>query len=153
MTTPSLPQTNAALRARLEDLLGEYEHLRRQAGAAQQRLRTLTGSARSSDGAVSVEVDSRSRLTRLDIDPKAYRRLSPSQLADEIQSLYAEASSDVTRRAGEVMAPLLPAGASYQRLMDGDADPAELFAEGPLTDETYDQWRARFSRQSTVDPS
>jgi DNA-binding protein YbaB len=152
VTTPSMPQTNAALRARLEDLLGEYERLRRHAGAAQQRLRALTASARSSDGAVSVEVDSRSRLTGLEIDPKAYRRLSPSQLAAEIQRLYAEASADVTRRAGEVMAPFLPPGASYQRLVDGQADPTELFADRPLTDETFDQWRTRFSH-STVDPS
>src|SRR5262249_50057880 len=111
VTTPSLPQTNAALRARLEDLLGEYERLRHQAGAAQQRMRALTGSARSSDGAVTVGVDSRSRLTTLDIDAKAYRRLSPSQLAAEIQRLYEQASADVTRRAAEVMAPFLPAGA------------------------------------------
>jgi DNA-binding protein YbaB len=152
VTTP-LHQTNAALRARLEDLLGEYEQLRRQAGAAQQRMRALTGSSRSSDGAVTVEVDSRSRLTRLEIDAKAYRRLSPSQLAAEIQRLYAQASADVTRRAGEVMAPFLPSTASYQRLVDGEADPAELFAERPLTDETFDQWRARFGGRSTVDPS
>jgi DNA-binding protein YbaB len=153
VSTPSLPQTNAALRARLDDLLGEYERLRHQASTAQQRMRALTGSARSSDGAVTVGVDSRSRLTALEIDPKAYRRLSPSQLAAEVQRLYDQASADVTRQAAEVMAPFLPTGTSYQRLVNGEADPADLLADRPLSDDTYDAWRARFSGQSTVDPS
>jgi DNA-binding protein YbaB len=135
----------------LDDLLSSYEQLRHQFGTAQARLRALSAEAKAADGSVVVGVDSRGRLHRLDIDPRAYRRLSPSQLAAEILRLHGEASADVTRRAGEVMAPFLPAGASYQRLADGDADPADLLAGQPLSDDTFDDWRARFSGVSTVD--
>jgi DNA-binding protein YbaB len=151
VTTPPLPATAAALRARLQDLLGEYEQLSGRLGDAQKRMRALTATARSTDGSVSVEVDSRSRLTRLEIDPRAYRRLSPSQLASEILRLTQEAAAGVTRRAGEVMAPFLPAGASYEQILDGQADTLTFLAERPLTDESFGQWRARFSGRSTVD--
>jgi DNA-binding protein YbaB len=153
VTTPSLPSTNAALRARLEGLLGEYEELRRRLDEAQRRMRALTAVARTDDGSVTVEVDSRSRLTRLEIDPRAYRRLSPSQLAAEIMRLHDKAAADVTHRAGEVMAPYLPAGASYEQILTGRADASTFLAEQPLTDETFEHWRARFSGWSTVDKS
>src|SRR5262249_15226469 len=146
------PRTNAQLRARMEELLGEYEQLRRNMSAARDRMRAMSGSASTTDGTVKVRGDSNARLTGLEIDPKAYRRFSPSQLAEEIQRLYREATNDVTARVGEVMAPFLPAGVSYDKLLTGEADVSTWTLAQPLTDETYDDWRARFSGRPTVLP-
>src|SRR5262249_58481729 len=107
------PRTNAQLRARMEELLGEYEQLRRNMSAARDRMRAMSGSASTTDGTVKVRVDSNARLTGLEIDPKAYRRFSPSQLAEEIQRLYREATNDVAARVGEAMAPFLPPAPPY----------------------------------------
>jgi hypothetical protein len=139
------PSANAALRARLDELLGDYDRLRLSLADAQRRMRVMTGTAASSDGSVKAAVDFRGRLAGLDIEPRAYRRFSPSQLADEIRRLAEQAAAQVSGEMAEVMAPFLPAGLSYASLMSGDADISALSPDAPLTDETYDAWRARFS--------
>lgn len=139
------PSVNAALRARLDELLGDYDRLRRNLADAQSRMRLMTGTAASSDGTVKVTVDFRGRVTDLQLDPRAYRRYSPSQLAAEIRRLIDQAASHVTDEMAGVMRPFLPAGVSYASLMSGEADPTVLSPGEPLTNETYDAWRARFS--------
>lgn len=141
------PTVNAALRARLDELLGDYEQLRRRMSAAQDRMRTMRGTAASTDRTVAVSVDSRGRLVRLDLEPRAYRRFSPSQLAAEIQRLADEACAQVSDDMAEVMAPFLPAGISYHDLVSGAADASAVTPSVPLTNEAYDEWRARFLTQ------
>lgn len=142
------PAANAALRARFEELLGDYERLRRGVAAAQERMRSIRGTAESTDGTIKVAVDSRGRLTGLELEPRAYRRFSPSQLAAEIVRLAGAACDQVTAGMAEVMAPFLPDGISYADLMSGAAGPSALTPDAPLTNETYDAWRARFRGQS-----
>jgi DNA-binding protein YbaB len=137
----------------MEELLGQYEQLKHNMSAARERMRAMSGSASSTDGSIKVGVDSNARLARLEIDPKAYRRFSPSQLAEEILRLHREATKDVTRRVGDVMAPFLPAGISYDDLVTGEADVSTWSPEQPLTDETFDGWRARFSGRPSVEPT
>ena len=146
------PRANAALRARMEQLLGEYEQLKRNISDTQERMRAMSGSAATTDSTVRVRVDAQGRPSGLDIDPKAYRRYSPSQLAAEILRLYRAAGHDVASRIGEVMAPFLPEGVSYEQLASGEADPSTWMAPQPLTDETFDAWRARFSGRPDVAP-
>jgi DNA-binding protein YbaB len=138
------PSVNAALRARLDELLGDYDRLRKNLAGAQRRMRTMTATAASSDGSVTVSVDFRCRLAGLTIEPRAYRRYSPSQLAEEIQRLAGQAAAQVTGEMAEVMAPFLPAGVSYAGLMSGEADVSALSPDAPLTNENYDAWRTRF---------
>jgi DNA-binding protein YbaB len=137
------PGVNAALRARLDELLGDYDELRKGLARAQDKMRTMRATAASTDHTVAVTVDSRGWLAELRIEPRAYRRFSPSQLAGEIQRLAAEACATVTGDMAEVMTPFLPGGISYQDVISGDADPASV-TPTLLTNETYDEWRARF---------
>jgi DNA-binding protein YbaB len=141
------PAANAALRARLEELLGDYEQLRRGVAAARERMRTMRGTAASTDRTIAVTVDSRGRLTGLELDPRAYRRFSPSQLAAEIMRLATQACDQVTGEMTEVMSPFLPDGISYADLLSGAADPSAVTPDAPLTNDTYDTWRARFRDQ------
>jgi DNA-binding protein YbaB len=147
VTSEASPAVNAALRARLEELLGDYEQLRRGVQAAQERLRTMRGTAATTDGTIKVTVDFRCRLSALELDPRAYRRYPPSQLAAEIMRLAGVACEQVTGDMAEVMSPFLPAGVSYADLMSGAADPSTVTPSVPLTNETYDEWRARFRAQ------
>ena len=139
------PSVNAALRVRLDELLGDYDRLRKNLAEARDRMRTMKGSAASSDGSVRVVVDFRARVTGLEIEPRAYRRYSPTQLAEEIRRLIDQAAAQVTVEMAGVMAPFLPTGVSYAGLMSGETDPSVLSPGEPLTNETYDAWRARFS--------
>lgn len=147
------PTTNAALRARLDELLGEYDRLRKNMSDAQQRMKVMRGTASTSDGTVKVTVDFRGKLAGLDIEPRAYRRYSPSQLSEEILRLANAAAAQVTSDMAEVMAPFLPHGVSYADLMSGAADMSALSVDKPLTNENFDAWRARFSGRPTVEQS
>ena len=139
------PAANAALKARLSELMDDYDRVRRNLGEAQARMKEMHGTARSSDGTVVVTVDFRGTLTALEIGPRAYSRFSPSLLAEEIMRLTAQARGDVTGAMGEVMAPFLPQGIDYSALIDGSADMGQLSVPAPVDDEGYDSWRARFS--------
>jgi len=136
---------NAALKARLDQLMDDYDRVRRNLGEARARMQEMRGTARSSDGTVTVTVDFRGTLTALEISPRAYSRFSPSLLAEEIMRLTAQARGDVTGEMGEVMAPFLPQGLDYAALMDGTADMGQLSTPAPVGEEGYDSWRAGFS--------
>lgn len=116
------PELNAALRARVEQLLGEYGKVRDNLAAVREKLARTEGTARSADGGLQVTVGPRGELRGLQIDPRTYRRLSPSELAAEILRLSAEAADDAARHLEPVLAPFLPPGVSYQQVIAGQAD-------------------------------
>src|SRR6266851_8367447 len=121
---PATPSANAALRARFEELLGEYDRVRANFAAMQQRLREARGEAKAQDGSVRVTVGPNGNLLSLTIEPRAYRRLSPSELAAEILELSGRAGRDVRGQLEEVMAPFLPKDVSYADVLEGRVDPA-----------------------------
>jgi DNA-binding protein YbaB len=144
---PATPETTARLRSTYEQLLGELDRVKRQAGQARADLRKVSGRAESRTGLVTVTVGPRGDLTGLEISPRAYQKLSPSLLAEEILRLVGEATAQATERAGAVMAPLLPPGMSYVELLDGRAEPP-LPTSGPAEPEkVFDQWWARLGQQ------
>ena len=137
---PASPAVNAALRARMEQLLSEYGRLRGNLAAMQQRLATATGEAKTTDSSVRLTVGPRGELRTLEITPRAYRQYSPSELAAEILALTRRATDDVQRQLAEVMAPFLPTGVSYADAVAGRVDPAAWAPRQPLTAETFDEW-------------
>lgn len=143
--------TNAALKARLEELLGEYDSVRRNLTNAQARMKTMTGTAETTDHTVRVTVDFRGQLSELRIEPRAYTRYSPSLLAERIMQLTREATAQVTSEMGELMSPFMPDSVSYTDLMAGRTDMSALSFEKPLTNDSFDEWRARFSGRPSMD--
>lgn len=139
---------NAALKARFDELVDEYDKVRANIGAAQRRMRGVSATARSSDATVTVTVDFRGGLTDLELSPRAYQRYSPSVLAAEIIRLLTEAKAQAAAEVGEIMAPFIPASLDPAALASGDADAAGFLTAAPLTNENFDQWRARFSGRS-----
>jgi DNA-binding protein YbaB len=136
--------SNGELRAEMERLLGEYEQLRQNVDRVRERLRTMTASASSTDGTVTVRVGANGRLTGIELADRAYRRFSPSQLAAELTRLYGVAAKDVMGQAGAAMAPFLPAQVDYEALVDGDADWRDLPPPVPSADGSLGDWRALF---------
>jgi DNA-binding protein YbaB len=145
---PATPQVNAALRARLEHLLTEYDQMRGNLAQLRQRLAAAEGEAMSQDGSVRVTVGPQGQLRALEITPRAYRHLSPSELAAEIVRLADEATTKVREQLQEVMAPFLPAGVSYADAASGTVDPATLAPSRPLTPETVDDWLASLGQRA-----
>ncbi len=100
---PATPEVNAALRARLEHLITEYDHMRANLATLRERLAQAQGEASSEDGSVRVTVGPQGELRALDITPRAYRHLSPSELAAEIMRLTGKATERVREQMHEVM--------------------------------------------------
>jgi DNA-binding protein YbaB len=132
------------MRARMEQLLGEYDSVRANLARLRSRMAEVEGSARSADGTIELTVGSQGTLRALRIDPRAYRRLSPTELADEIVRLSGEAAGDARRQFADVMAPFLPSGVAYDQVADGTVDPADWAPRQPLTPAAFDQWWSRF---------
>lgn len=120
---PATPELNAALRGQIERLLGDYDQVMDDLGRMQQRLRAAQGEAQSKDGLVRLTVGPRGELRSLHLDPRAYRKLSPSELAGEIIELSGTAARDVQQQLEQVLGPFLPAGLSYRQVADGEVDP------------------------------
>jgi len=118
---PATPEVNAALRAQLENLLGEYDKARIQLGTMQAAMREARGEATSKDRSVAVTVGPRGNLIALTIEPRAYRQFSPSALATEITALVKKATDEVTEKLAGVMAPFLPDGVRYADVLSGQA--------------------------------
>jgi len=70
----------------------------------------------SSDGMISVTVGSQGRLRDLRLDPRVYRKLSTSELADAIMVQIRRATADVDEQRRRLMEPLMPEGLPYEQV-------------------------------------
>ncbi len=135
-----MTEANDRLRRQLDDLLGQYDTMRRSMTAVHERMREISGSAESPDRMVKVTVCPRGTLTDLSIDPKAYRKLSPSQLAETILATARKATQDANGQQEELLRPLLPPGMPVSKLVAGEADPQTWDATEKLTGASLEEW-------------
>ncbi|GIH14078.1 YbaB/EbfC family nucleoid-associated protein [Rugosimonospora africana] len=101
-------EDNRQLRARAEELMGEFNRLRTGMGELQQKLRQITATAKSDDGYVKATVGPRGQLIRLDLDPRIYRRPDSKQLAETITETIKRATADVMAQVSEACKPYIP---------------------------------------------
>lgn len=127
-------------RAQVEELLAGYRRSREQLGVVHRTLAALKESATSDDGLVTVTVGPQGQLCELVIVDSAYRKLRPHELAETIVELTEKATLLAARKAGEVLAPVLPPDTDPDALLRGTADltPAELKVEQPGAEETFE---------------
>jgi hypothetical protein len=78
-------------------------------------LSTLSATATSADGAVSLSVNTDGVLTRLRLTD-AVSRMSPAEIADAVLRTYVEAQRDSAKRTGQLLAPLGSGGYLMDRL-------------------------------------
>lgn len=151
----AVPPDMGALRARLEQLLSQYGQVRSDLSAAQAKIRTVQGHAESADGGIKVTVGPRGALVGLDVDPRTYRKLGPSELTEQILGLTREAVRDVTGQMEAIMRPFLPKQVAYEDIINGNVDTAALATVGnePVTDATFDEWRSGFGQPSQEEES
>lgn len=101
-------EDNRQLKARAEELMGEFNRLRTGMGELQQKLRQITATAKSEDGYVKATVGPRGQLIRLDLDPRIYRRPDSKQLAETITETIKRATADVMAQVSEACKPYIP---------------------------------------------
>ncbi|HXS65086.1 MAG TPA: YbaB/EbfC family nucleoid-associated protein [Streptosporangiaceae bacterium] len=145
LSGPATPEINAALRGRIEQLLGDYDRVKANVGQMQRRLAEAEGHAETGDGSVKVTVGPRGELRELRLDPRAYRRFSPSELATEIIELTGQAAREVQKQVGEAMSPFLPEGVSVEQLTSGEVDPARWRPPSGSIKDLLETWLPRAS--------
>jgi DNA-binding protein YbaB len=112
---------NHALRARFDDVYGQYRRLRSGMDDLQQRLSTMQVSAESPDGLVRVTVGPRGQLVDLRLDRQVYRDMDAEQLARTIVATTQDAVAKTTAQVEELMAGYLPPeSGSMQFLRDNN---------------------------------
>ncbi|MFC5826617.1 YbaB/EbfC family nucleoid-associated protein [Nonomuraea insulae] len=87
--------------------------------------------SRSKDGLVSVTVGAHGRLCGVELNPRVYRTLSPSELAEAIMRQAEQASAAVTEQSKELMTPLMPEGTLVDEIFGGTAT-LDAFLPGPV---------------------
>ena len=91
LPTFATEQTVAQAKALYANLLDEVDDLKQRAEEFRERAAAVRGEAASAEQDVRVVVGPQGELRALEIDPRAYRRLSPTELAEEILALSRKA--------------------------------------------------------------
>ncbi|WP_306215822.1 YbaB/EbfC family nucleoid-associated protein [Actinoplanes sp. RD1] len=108
---------NRALRARFDEVYGDYQRLRSGMDDLQQRLAGLRATARSEDGLVTATVGPRGQLVHLELDRAVHRDLRPDELADLIVAVTAAAATKVAGEVQRLLAGHFPASSGTMRFL------------------------------------
>jgi DNA-binding protein YbaB len=111
---------NQALRARLDEVRGEYEQLRGGLTELGQRLATLRVTAESPDGLIRATVGPRGQLVDLRIDHRGYHTVDADELSHAILATVRAAVADTTAQVRELVGGCLPAGSGDPVFLDDD---------------------------------
>lgn len=92
----------------LEQLVREVNQQTEQLRQMQERAQELSATATSQDGMVSVTVGPRGEVRTIELDPRVYRKLSPSELSASIVEQIRHATLQVSGEMKELMEPFVP---------------------------------------------
>ncbi|HEX2314101.1 MAG TPA: YbaB/EbfC family nucleoid-associated protein [Thermomonospora sp.] len=98
----------AEWQAHIDELLKEYREKRAQLRELQERLATAQATATAADEMVTVTVGPQGQIKNIEFDPRVYRRLSPTELADAIMEAAEAAAAQVRQEVQEAVTPLAP---------------------------------------------
>jgi DNA-binding protein YbaB len=119
-------ETISSLQQRAGDLQRQMAEVRE----VYRQIRAVTGTARTRDGMVRVEVGSQGELRDIHFDPRTFEGTRPQALAHTIMQLVAEATAEATGRTRELTAGALPEELAA-RVRGGEEDLMSLFPDAP----------------------
>jgi DNA-binding protein YbaB len=100
---------NHALRARFDDVFGQYQRLRSGMDDMQRRLAELRVTAESEDGLIRATVGPRGQLIDLRLDRRIYRDMDAAELGRKIVATTEKAAAQVADQVQQMMGDYLPA--------------------------------------------
>lgn len=109
------------LRARADELMAQFDRMRSGVGDLQQQLRAVSATVTSDDGLVTVTVGPRGQVTKVDIDPRVYRRPDAAQLSTTVTETIRAATAQAMTEVERICRPLVP-DAQFQAHMDFDLE-------------------------------
>ncbi|MGW0805480.1 YbaB/EbfC family nucleoid-associated protein [Nonomuraea sp. NPDC002799] len=113
--------------AAFHEVAGEFEQASARLREAYGELSELSHTARSADGMVAVTVGLHGQVRAITLDPRVYRKLTPSHLADAIMDQIGKATSEVSDRMRTLVEPMLPGGLPYDDIFGEDVSLEAFF--------------------------
>jgi DNA-binding protein YbaB len=101
---------NRALRARFDEVYGDYQRLRSGLDELQARLAELRVTERSDDGQVTATVGARGDLISVELHPSVYHDRDAKALGRKITTTVHRAGAAAASATQELVAGYLPAG-------------------------------------------
>ncbi|MEV4770027.1 YbaB/EbfC family nucleoid-associated protein [Micromonospora sp. WMMD723] len=112
---------NQALRARFDEVYGQYQRMRSGVDDLRAELAELRVTERSDDGQVTATVGARGELISVELDAAVYRDRDHHALSRKITTTVQRACARATTATQELVAAHLPAGSgSVEFLRTGD---------------------------------
>ncbi|MDA0638527.1 YbaB/EbfC family nucleoid-associated protein [Nonomuraea sp. MCN248] len=111
------------MRAYADELRQMFRQIQDSGLELHARAQTVQITEKSRDGLVSVTVNARGELVRLDLDPRVYRRPDARLLADTITQTTHRAVARAREQVMEIFEPVIPR-AELQAHLDGDVEAA-----------------------------
>jgi DNA-binding protein YbaB len=110
--------------AHIDELLERYRQKRDQLRDVQRTADAATATVTTEDEMITVTVGPRGRLVGLELNPRVYRRMSPSELAAAVLSAAGEASAQVDGQVRAALASLRPPASEPGQAGVGGPGPA-----------------------------
>jgi DNA-binding protein YbaB len=114
----------------LAEMLADYQRERDSVMDLQQKLTSVSCSAAAPRNTVKVTVGAQGEISELDFPTKAYRKMTPKELADAILGAVRDARHKAKAEVTELMAAQLP-GANIRAWMEGTPDMQGVLPEEP----------------------
>ena len=129
--------------AAAEEALARYKEKRIEAMALQRRILDISGTAVSKRQSVKITVNVHGEITSIEFPTGAYKRMTPTELAEAVKATAQEAKAKAVAELREMMQPKMPGGVDLIDLIQGKADlPAMLPNEPQMTDAAAEYIRA-----------
>lgn len=117
--------------AHIDELLAEYRQKQADLKKLQETMASAEATVTAADDMVTVRVGPQGRLLGLEFNPRVYRRLSPSELAEAVLTAVQEATAQVGDQVRTAMEPLRPDDASYESVAGKGFDLSKFLPEHP----------------------
>ncbi|MFI6779895.1 YbaB/EbfC family nucleoid-associated protein [Micromonospora sp. NPDC050276] len=112
---------NRELRARFDDVYGQYQQLRSGLDTLQTRLAALRVTRRSADGQVTATVGAQGQVIEVELTPAVYRDRDVAALSRKVTETIRAAASAAADATRDLVAESMPAGSgSMDFLKTGD---------------------------------
>ncbi|MGC5029775.1 YbaB/EbfC family nucleoid-associated protein [Micromonospora sp. DT229] len=109
LTDSANRDANRALRARFDEVHGQYQQLRSSLDELQTRLAQLRVTQRSDDGQVTATVGAQGELISVELSPAVYRDQDPKALSAKITATVRRAAAAATTATQDLVSSYLPA--------------------------------------------
>ncbi|MCW2946795.1 MAG: hypothetical protein JWR24_3512 [Actinoallomurus sp.] len=117
--------------AHIDELLDEYRQKRADLKKLQETMASAEATVTAADDMVTVKVGAQGRLVGLEFNPRVYRKLSPSELAETVLAAVQEATAQVGDQMRAALEPLTPENASYEAVAGERFDLSKVLPEHP----------------------